>query len=148
MGKNLILAFHLVCLVLASSAFTLLTFPLDGRWRWSFFSYSYQNGWGYTYHSSYSIGEVLIYLVAYASGVVVYVSWPRRGFLTVMAMLACLVGAGSFLMELLHWGIDFNLSLIVSLPALVLAIGIWTAASTIFRRQRRPVAQAVGLGLK
>ncbi len=121
---------HLVALLLACTAFTLITAPL-GRsdLSWTFFSYGYSNGWGYEYHSEYSLAQVLAYLVAYAAGAVLYAFLKSPPLVTRLAMIVCLVGTASFIIELSHWFIDHHLSLIASAPALLLISGVWTLIS-------------------
>ena len=132
------LLLHLAALVLACTAFTVVTAPLGGHgFRWNYFSYAYANGWGYTYQSDYSLAEVLAYLTAFALGVVCYALPTRPVFLARFAMLLCVVGFVSFAVELSHWFFDHHLCLIFSLPLVLLMIGLWTLIAT---HVRKPVA--------
>lgn len=126
---------HVVLLILASTAFTIITAPLGhSSFNWNYFAYAHQDGWGYVYKSDYSLAQVLAYLLAYGSGVVVYPWQTRPRFLAVPATLLCLAGVISFVIELSHWFFDHNLSWIASFPVVVLPIAVWTVISLWLRR--------------
>jgi len=126
---------HIVPLLLASTAFTIVTAPFGGGgWRWNYFAYCYANGWGYVFHSDYSLGQVLMYLLAYGSGVALYPLLARPRFVGVGAAVICGIGAGSFVIELSHWVFEHHLSLIGSFPAVVLALAVWTLVGAWWKR--------------
>lgn len=121
------LVLHLVPLLLASSAFTLVTAPLGlAPFHWNYFAYTYRNGWGSIFHSDYTLAQVLTYLLAYGSGLVLYPLLTRPRILGLLAALVCLAGVLSFALELSHWGVDHHLSWIVSFPIMLLPIAVWT----------------------
>ena len=118
---------HIVPLLLASTAFTVVTAPFGGSsFNWNYFAWCYANGWGYVFHSDYSLGQVLAYLVAYGSGMVLYPLLTRPRFLGVGAAVICGVGVASFGLELTHWFFEHHLSLIGSFPVLLAPIAVWT----------------------
>jgi hypothetical protein len=121
---------HVLPLLLASTAFTLITFPFGSHsFTWNYLDLSYHNGWGYTYHSEYSVLQVITYLFAYATGVVLYPILTRPRPLALFAAVICLAGFISFAIELTHWLFDHHLSLIASFPIIVLPIALWTVIS-------------------
>ena len=127
---------HVVPLILATTAFTLITAPLGySSLNWNYFAYSHRDGFGYAYQSDYSVGQVLTYLLAYASGVILYPLLTRPRLLSRLATLLCLVGVISFAIELSHWVIDHHMSWIASFPIVVLPIAIWTI---VISRQPKP----------
>jgi len=128
---------HVVPLLLASTAFTVITAPLGlAPYNWNFFAYTYRNGWGYVYHSDYTLGQVLTYLLAYGSGMFLYPLLTRPRFLGLIAALICLVGVLSFTIELSHWCLDHHLSWIGSFPVVLLPIAVWTILSSLLRKSR------------
>ena len=130
--RTLILLFviHAVLLVLASTNFSVVGWLRgDFSWNFRYFEYGYRNGWGYTYVSDYTLGQVLCYVAAYGFGVAVFGSaWFRRGLWPgVLAMVLCLVGTASFCIELTHWLWSHHLSLIASFPAVMVVLWIVVA---------------------
>ena len=120
---------HLVVLLLASTDFTLITASLGGATlQWNFFGWAYANGWGYVYRSSYSFGQVCAYLLAYASGIGLYLWMLRPSIIRNFGVGICVAGVVSFTVELSHWVFDHNLSLIASFPVMLIAIDIWIIA--------------------
>lgn len=118
---------HAVLLVLASTNFSVLSWLWgDFSWSFSYFEYGYRNGWGYTYMSDYALKQVLCYVGAYSLGVAVFaIAWLRYGlWLSVLAMIACLIGVASFCIELTHWLWSHHLSLIASFPAVMVVLWI------------------------
>jgi hypothetical protein len=117
---------HLVLLLLASTDFTLITAPLGGAsLQWNFFGWAYANGWGYAYRSNYSFVQVCAYLLAYASGIGLYLWMLRPSIIRNFGVGICVAGVVSFTVELSHWVFDHNLSLIASFPMILIAIDIW-----------------------
>ena len=116
---------HVVMLLLATTNFTLVTGPFRGEWVCNYFSYCYANGWGYVYHSDYSLAQVVAYLVAYGAGVVLFPMVTRPVAVGVVASAVCVVGFVSFGVELTHWGFEHHLSLIFSAPILLWMVTLW-----------------------
>jgi hypothetical protein len=114
------LCFHAGLLLLASTRFSIVSW-IVGKWAWScdYIQYSYQNGWGYPYHSDYSSVVVLTYLAAFLVGVIGYLMAGRRivGAGGTLAIILCVLGLISFLVEGSHWLWDHHLSLIAICPA-------------------------------
>jgi hypothetical protein len=136
---------HLVPLLLASTAFTIITAPLGlTPFNWNYIAYAYADGWGYVYHSDYTLAQVLTYLLAYGSGLVLYPLLTRPHLLAVFATLICFAGVISFTIELSHWLIDHHLSLIGSFPILLILIAMWTIISLLVRRTKT-VTMPVGV---
>jgi len=135
---------HLIPLLLASTAFTLITAPLGlAPFNWNYFAYTYADGWGYVYHSQYTLAQVLTYLLAYGSGLVLYPLLTRPRLFGLFAALLCLAGLISFTIELSHWGFEHHLSWIASFPIVLLPIAIWTTIAGVYRT-RRSVATKAG----
>ncbi|HEY4329714.1 MAG TPA: hypothetical protein VGN88_08250 [Phycisphaerae bacterium] len=129
------LLFTFLCLIpltLAATNFTLLTFPFSpSSFTISFFAYSYQNGWGYTYQSDFSLLQVLTYTLAYVSGIFLLPLIAHPHFLAKFAQLISLAGALSFSLELTHWLIPHHLSIILSLPVILWLIAFWSFLTTL-----------------
>jgi hypothetical protein len=121
------LLLHVVPLLAGASNFTIFSFwRHPGSFTFSFFDFSYSSGWGYVYQSSYSLWQVLAYLVAYATGVIFYPRLARPTWLAAASVGICLMGLISFAIEASHWVLDHNLSLIASLPIALLLVALWT----------------------
>lgn len=118
---------HLVLLLLAASKFTVLkvVFP-SMNFGCNYYTVSWQHGWGYDYVSIYSLEQILTYLAAYGLGVVVYAFALKRRwvYLGGVGMTLCALGMVSFLIELSHWITTHNTSFIVSLPVVMLVLGV------------------------
>ncbi len=68
---RLLLLLHALLVLLASTNFTIVTAALgQDSWRWSYFKYASQSGWGYEYVSDYALPVVLTYIAAFAVGIV------------------------------------------------------------------------------
>ena len=118
---------HAVLLVLASTNFSVVSWLWgDFSWNWSYFQYSYRNGWGYTYVSDYNLGQVACYVGAYGLGVAAFtIARVRyRLSLSTAAIVVCLLGAVSFCIELTHWFWSHHLSLIASFPAAMVVLWV------------------------
>jgi hypothetical protein len=114
------LCFYAGLLLLASTRFSIVSW-IVGKWAWSweYFHYSYRNGWGYQYHSDYSFVVVLTYLAAFLVGLIGYLMAGRRiaGARSTLAIILCVLGLISFLVEGSHWLWDHHLSWIAICPA-------------------------------
>jgi hypothetical protein len=129
-------AVHLLLLALASTRFTIVTWCFTGTFQCDFFDYSYGNGFGYVYHSSYSLSVVLAYLLAYLSGTFAFLAAYGHGsrFPALIGILLCIVGLLSFALEGTHWAFAHNLSWIASFPALLLALAAAVIVQTWMQR--------------
>jgi hypothetical protein len=129
-GRVALVVLHVIPLVLASTVLGVATVaPVQSPAHWNFGTYAHEDGFGYAYHSAYSLTQVLAYLLAYVSGLILYPRLTRPHFVSVIATALCLAGAVSFGVELSHWFSDHHFSLVVSLPSLLLPIAIWTIIS-------------------
>ena len=128
---------HLAPLLLASTAFTIVTAPLGlTSLHWNYFDFTYGNGWGYVYHSDYTLAQILIYVLAYTSGLILYPRLTRPSLTATLAAIVCLAGLFSFGIELSHWVFDHHLCLIGSFPILLLPFAIWTIISLSLHRTK------------
>ena len=112
-------------LLLASTRFSVVSWILGKwAWTWEYFQYSYRNGWGSQYQSDYSFVVVLTYLAAFGVGIVGYVMAGERvaGGWSVLALMLCVLGLISFLIEGTHWLWEHHLSWIAICPAASLAL--------------------------
>src|SRR4051794_1458101 len=93
-----LLGVHVVVLVLASTCFTIITGLRDGHFRWEWFQFSSQRGWGIPYQFPYTLPVVVAYLSAYAVGVAAYCTAYRGGsqVIGVLGVALCGVGFASF----------------------------------------------------
>jgi hypothetical protein len=118
---------HAVLLLLASTNFSLVNWLWsDNAWTWNYFQYSHKNGWGYTYMSDYSLGQILAYISAYALGAATFAGawlWHRLR-LSAAATVLCLLGLLSFSIEATHWLWAHHLSWIASFPAVMLILWV------------------------
>jgi hypothetical protein len=107
-------------LLLASTRFSVVSW-IWGKWAWTwdYFQYSHRNGWGYHYQSDYSFTVVLTYLAAFWVGVIGYLMAGVRIAIawSTLAMILCVLGLLSFLIEGSHWLWDHHLSWIAICPA-------------------------------
>lgn len=117
---------HLIPLLLAATRFTLVTFLFKQGFTWDYATVAHSDAWGYVYHSEYSLPQVLAYLLAYGSGAVLYARATRPRWLASVATSLCVIGFVSFAIEALHWAFDHHLSLIASLPIMLIPIAVWT----------------------
>ena len=117
---------HLVLLALACTSFTLVSGWATGNWKCDFFTYRYENGWGYVYRSDYSLPIVATYLAAYASGLAVYLlAWNAGShILAGTGLVLCGVGLLSFSIEGSHCVYAHNLSWIASFPAVMFPLAL------------------------
>ncbi len=115
-----ILCAHAALLLVASTRFSALSWIwAESAWTWDYFRYAHQSGWGYQYQSDYSSAVVLTYLAAFSTGIVGYVMAGKRivGTLRIPAMMLCVLGLISFLIEGSHWLWDHHVSWIAVCPA-------------------------------
>jgi hypothetical protein len=122
--------FYAGLLILASTRFSIVSWMWgQPAWTWNYFQYSYRNGWGYRYQSDYSLVVVLTYVAAFVVGFAGYLMASKRiaGVWSTCAIILCVLGLISFLLEGSHWLWDHHLSWIAICPAaslLLAAIGI------------------------
>lgn len=134
---------HFVLMLLASTNLTIVSWIWgEGAWTWNYIQYTYRDGWGYVYRSDYSLHQVLLYLAAYGTGLVVYpILWRHRVYLSGLAFVVCLLGAVSFGLELTHWFMDHHLCWIASVPGAVVVLWICIAIQLLWRARQREQAQ-------
>jgi len=114
------LCLHAGLLLLASTRFTVVSWIVGPpAWSWDYLQYAYRSGWGYQYHSEYALAVVLTYLAAFLVGIIGYAMAGRRiaGACSAPAILLCVLGSISFLIEGSHWLWDHHLSWIAICPA-------------------------------
>jgi hypothetical protein len=138
----LLLVAHVILLILASTSFTAITALRDGHFQWDYFRFASQSGWGTPYQFVYTLPTVLTYLAAYGTGLAAYVVAWRRGapIIGATGAVLCAIGLASFAFELTHWFTDHNRSLIISTPALLLALAV-AAMVQQYRLRTRPAGQ-------
>jgi hypothetical protein len=124
-----VFAAHVLLLILASGG--LSTAP-----SWSLWVISYENGFGHAYVSQFSTGQILLYPIAYGLGFPAFAYAGKRGWkwLAVVGVGLCLLGFLSFAIEASHLVLSHNLSLIVSLP--VVMVVLWICWIVMFVRTR------------
>lgn len=101
-----VLCLHAGLLVLASTRFSVVSWIWGNcSWTWNYFQYSHENGWGYQYHSNYSLVVVLTYIAAYLAGLAGYTMAGRRvrGWWNGLAAMLSALGLICFLIEGSHW---------------------------------------------
>jgi hypothetical protein len=127
---------HISLLLLASTNFTLVTFLRDDTsFFWNYYTCSSRNGFGFAFVSNYSLPQVLTYIAAYATGLILYGALFFRGFkfLGLLGFVLSLLGLVSFGIEGSHWIYDHHRSLIVSLPGAFVVIWIFLACCIVMR---------------
>ncbi len=118
---------HIVCLLVAASKFTLVSWIWGNRsWHLTYFEYSYRTGWGHAYVSDYELAHVLSYIVAYGLGAVTFgIAWKKYNFrFSGLGTIVCIMGAGSFCIEATHWLWNHHLSLIGSFPIIMVVLWV------------------------
>lgn len=120
------LILHVMLLLLASTGFTVVKGLADGQFRWQYFQYHSQDGWGKPYEFPYSLPVVLTYLFAYAIGMVAFGLACRSGSRTIGLAGVILFAAGfaSFAFELSHWFVHHYSSWIASAPIALFVLAI------------------------
>ncbi len=124
---RIVLTIHAVLILLASTAFTVVTAPFNrDSLQWSFYSYSFRSGFGAPYDSDYSLAVVLAYLIAFAFGLVGFTTAYRKGRVRtgMLGVILSVVGLASFTVELSHVFLDHHRSLIVIAPLAMLALAL------------------------
>ena len=115
-----VLAIHAILLLLASTDFTVVTAIFgDHAWKWCYFRYASQSGFGYVYHSEYTLWAIWAYLLAFVAGTVgfsVALQHGRRVVGTLGVVLSVL-GLVSFAIEGSHWIFEHNNSWLAFSPA-------------------------------
>ena len=132
---RLLLLLHALLLLLASTDFTIVTAALgQDSWRWSYFKYSSQGGWGYEYVSDYTLPMVLTYIAAFAVGIVGFaVVWLQgRWLIGMLGVVLSVLGLVSFGIEGSHWVFEHNRSWLAFSPAImfVLVVPAWLTKRT------------------
>ena len=125
---------HVVGILLAATGYTILTCLSDDvSFKWNFFQYAYEYGWGHVYQSRYGLLQVLTYVAAYSLGLPVFFHAWARGYrlLGISGAFLCLLGAISFVIESSHWVFNHNVSLIASSPLLIAILWIWWVAQEV-----------------
>ncbi|PCJ58420.1 MAG: hypothetical protein COA79_12935 [Planctomycetota bacterium] len=115
---KILFTIHFFLLILVISNSTLITVWFDDYLSFSIIEISQKDSIGRSYEFEYSFLQVMVNIVCYASGLYFYLKVPKiklNLFLKITTLI-CLLGLSSFLFELSHWVINFNLSLIISLP--------------------------------
>lgn len=124
---RIVLAIHAALILLASTAFTVVTAPFGGSsLQWSFFSYSFRSGFGTPYVSDYSTAIVLTYLIAFAFGVIGFTMAYRTGRIRtgMFGLFLSVIGSVSFAVELSHLFVDHHRSWIVIAPVAMLVLAL------------------------
>lgn len=124
---RVVLAIHAALILLASTAFTVVTAPLGGNaLQWSFYRYSSRSGFGGNYVSDYSLAVTLTYLVAFSLGVVGFRMAYRNGRVItgVLGVVLSVIGLVSFLIELSHLFVDHQRSWIAIAPVAMLVLAL------------------------
>jgi hypothetical protein len=131
-----IFAAHIVLLILASTSYSILAGHADAL-SWQYFRIAYVTGFGQPYQSPYTLSVVVTYALAYGLGCLAYLMLFRRGLrgLGGTGLALCLLGFASFTCEATHWLSAHHRSLIVSFPAVVLALDV--AATIVLLAQTR-----------
>ncbi len=118
---------HILLLVLASTNYSIVMFIREGTsLSWSYATYSYHNGWGYEFVSEYTLLQILTYIIAYVTGMILFGSVYLRGMkgLGTLGFSLCIVGFISFFIEGSHWILDHHLSWIASFPIVLTVLWI------------------------
>jgi len=128
---------HAVLLMLASTGFSIVWFFRAGTsLSWRYATYSYRNGFGYAFVSEYTLAQVLTYIAAYVTGIVLFGWVYRRGAKGIggFAIGLCLLGTISFAIEGTHWLWAHHLSLVLSFPIVLAVLWILLAIRLIQER--------------
>ncbi len=121
----IILFIHIVLMLLAASDFNFIPYVIKGKVvHFSYWEYSYRNGFGHTFYSFYSLSEVLTYIGAYAAGIILFAAVYHKGlrFSGSLGFGVCCLGLVSFLIEGFHWIFKYNMSLIASFPIILFVL--------------------------
>lgn len=121
-----LLLLHALLLLLASTDFTVVTatFGQEDSWRWCYFKYDSESGWGYQYVSDYTLPVVLTYLAAFAVGTVGFavVSLRGRWLIGVLGLVLSVLGLISFGIEGSHWVLEHHRSWLAFSPAIMFVL--------------------------
>ena len=122
-----LLVIHVILLLLTFSNLSLITFWVDGSWSFSFAQISHKDSFGKLYEFDYSFFQVITYIACYATGLFFYLKDQKvkPSFFSKAAIFICLVGLASFVFELSHWLVNFNYSLILSFPIILIFTAIF-----------------------
>lgn len=119
------LTIHALLILLASTAFTVVTSPISGTpFQWSYYSYASRSGFGTAYVSDYSLAVILTYLAAFVFGVVGFGIAFRAGRIVagIVGFLLSVIGLISFTLELSHIFVDHHRSWIAIAPVAMLVL--------------------------
>jgi hypothetical protein len=123
--RVLLLALTFVLIALTASDFTILSgWAAPEKFQFNYFALSHRSGWGSTYVSEYSLAQVVVYLLAYAAGLIAFAMVVRSGFRVIggTGVVLSLLGLLSFALEASHWLLNHHSSLIASGPVIVLPL--------------------------
>ena len=112
-------------LVLASMRFSMVSWIWGERTLgWDAFLFSYESGWGADFRSDFSLGVVLVYLVAFLVGLVAHLMAGRRtgGARNIPAIILCALGVVCFAIEGSHWLWEHGFSFVAVCPAMSLLL--------------------------
>ena len=129
---------HIILLMLAATDFSIVSWLWgDVCWSWNYFQYTYKSGWGQSYVSDYTFGQLLCYIAGYGLGAAAFaIVWVRyRILLSGIATVLCLLGVLSFLIEASHYLWSHHLSWIASFP--VLMVVLWVCIGAQLGRNRK-----------
>jgi predicted neutral ceramidase superfamily lipid hydrolase len=119
------LALTFVLIALAASDFTILSgWAAPEKFQFNYFALSHRSGWGSAYVSEYSFAQVVVYLLAYAAGLMAFAMVVRSGFRVIggTGVVLCVLGFLSFALEASHWLLNHHSSLIASIPVVMLPL--------------------------
>ena len=120
---------HMLLVVLAGTAFTILTFFWDGNWFVEFYKYWSSSGFGKIYESPYCKTVILTYIAAFLVGLVadVLVSRSSSRVAGAIGILASLLGLYCFGNEYFQLGRSEYDSWIVVSPLFMLVLAAYSA---------------------
>ncbi len=122
---RILLIVHAVLLLLASTAFTIVTALFGARSiLWCYYRYSFRSGFGTQYVSDYSLPVVATYLLAFAFGILGFAMAYRDGRRVTgcVGIILSAIGFISFAIESSHWLVDHHRSWVAIAPAAMLAL--------------------------
>ncbi|WP_417730392.1 hypothetical protein [Rosistilla oblonga] len=124
---RIVLAIHAALILLASTAFTVITATLGGNsLQWSFYSYSFRSGFGTRHVANYSTAVALTYLIAFVFGGIGFALAFRRGRIRtgMLGVILSVIGFVSFTVELSHVFVAHHRSWIVIAPVAMLVLAL------------------------
>ena len=136
----IILLLHIILVLLASTNFTILALVRDVKsFSWNYYTYSYRNGFGYTFESDYSLQQVLTYIGAYATGLILFALVFVKGLRITdfLGFGVCSLGLVSFIIEGSHWISEHHLSWIASFPIALIVLWLVVIIASIFKLNKQ-----------